>query len=299
MNVDPHCSRCGASVESPDHIILHCPFTKAAWFGSLLAFRVPADDQFSIQDWIEGWHEWGKVGKKRFKELSCYCTFLAWSLWLARNALMMGRAKMKPQEVLQAAATAYHEFLNCLSPPHSQDRRPNPMTSSIAAWQPPQRPFILLTTDASWSSDQKVCGLGIILRDSHGALVFAKTEINSFDSIVLGEALAIRLGLLEAISEDVQFLKVESNNQQVISYINNKNKLAPLTLQPVIADILHVATYFSECVFTFIPREANVVADSLARKALSTMRTTVWPLSTPWLKEMCNLPTMCSSHLNE
>ncbi|XP_043693618.1 uncharacterized protein LOC122644075 [Telopea speciosissima] len=270
VNIDPQCMRCGVSVESPDHTILHCPFAKVVWFGSPLLFRVPDKEEFSLQNWIEGWLEWRKVGKKQFRELSGLCSFLAWLLWLARNAYVRGQRKMSLEEVIQAGIKAHCGYLGCLKESVVlQEGLTPPVQQSEVVWTTPTQPFHSICTDALWSPDHKRGGLGVVIKNYRGELIFAKLDPSKFDSMIIGEALAIRLGLLEAISEGLEFIKVESDNQQVINYLNASTMSAPLQLQSVLQDILHIAAYFSDCKFTFIPREANEVADSLARKALS------------------------------
>ncbi|XP_043700410.1 uncharacterized protein LOC122651156 [Telopea speciosissima] len=117
----------------------------------------------------------------------------------------------------------------------------------------------------------------------------------SFDDVVIGEALAIREGLLEAISEGTLSVMVESDSLQVISYLQDPLKPADLKVAPILEDIRHIVSYLDVCSFVFISRAANSIADSLARRALSVSGRMVWPISDPWLAEVTVSDTRSSS----
>ncbi|XP_043714673.1 uncharacterized protein LOC122663026 [Telopea speciosissima] len=105
----------------------------------------------------------------------------------------------------------------------------------------------------------------------------------NFTRILEGEAIAIREGLLEAISEGTYNLLLESDNQEIITYLKDTSKSLPLSVRPVVEDIRHLASYLDSCQFLYISRAANAVTNSLARRAKSIMDKTVWPNFDPCL----------------
>ncbi|XP_043717887.1 uncharacterized protein LOC122665818 [Telopea speciosissima] len=124
-------------------------------------------------------------------------------------------------------------------------------------------------------------GIGFLLRNHLGQLRLAVSSHHRFSFVIEGEAIAVREGLLEAILEGTYCVMVESDNREFVSYHQDCSKQRPLSICPIVEDIRHIATYLDVCQFLFIPRDANVVADSLARRAQSIANRTVWPNSDP------------------
>jgi len=74
---DATCDICMADVESPDHLILHCPFAKRFW--PQLGFGIPADASVT-QLW-----ELQKATAIPEVHYSTYLLLCTWQLWKHRN----------------------------------------------------------------------------------------------------------------------------------------------------------------------------------------------------------------------
>ncbi|XP_043714620.1 uncharacterized protein LOC122662977 [Telopea speciosissima] len=261
-------SRCGKKVESIEHILLHCSFAKAVWFGCPLLIRIPSDYNCSLSSWIEEWINLKDMDSKDQKQANSLCNFIAWTLWLARNDGALGSCRLSLEEVHSASKKTSSQ----------SGVAPVPL---MELWKLPSHPFFKLNCDASKNPKSEKQGMGVIIRNYEGHPVLAKLEISYFVDIDEGEALGIRTGMLEAMAMGVDFLEVESDCKGVTELILNPGRAGALQVQPIISDILFLAPYFFECEFSFISREANLAADSLAWKALSLQNTTVWPLPIP------------------
>ncbi|XP_043718133.1 uncharacterized protein LOC122666088 [Telopea speciosissima] len=100
-----------------------------------------------------------------------------------------------------------------------------------------------------------------------------------------GEVLAIREGLLEAISEGTLSVMVESDNLTIVNYLLDPLKVPDLRVLPILDDIRHISSYLDDCTFSYVSRTANSIADCLARRALSVSGRMVWSNSDPCLSE--------------
>ncbi|XP_043700354.1 uncharacterized protein LOC122651083 [Telopea speciosissima] len=137
-------------------------------------------------------------------------------------------------------------------------------------WNPPPPSVYKLNCDASIIKDKQLGGLGFLIRDHLGACkIVAVSNPIACDNVLIDKAMAIKEGLLEAISEGAYSLIVESDNMEVILFLKSCNSRPTLQVRSIINDFRHLQSLFDNCIFQFIPRAASFVADALARRALS------------------------------
>ncbi|XP_042509137.1 uncharacterized protein LOC122084769 [Macadamia integrifolia] len=279
--VDPHFPRCGNIQESIELILLTCPFACSVWLGCSLSHKVPEGNGIIFHEWINGWKIFSSKGKKASKELISLCTFICWHLWLARNDFLYGKKVWSPLEVIQVAENHFKEYYQSIFPPHRLASTSLPTAFLVFQCEQPPANYFKSNCDASLRPRSMHGCLGIICRDHQGRPYFAISDLVQFQSALVGEAIAIHSSLLEAISEDITHVVVENDNKDVIIYLNNGTSSASLTVNAILEDILHLKTYFGSCIFSFVPREFDSLANSLVRRALSVMGRTVWPISDP------------------
>ncbi|XP_043719672.1 uncharacterized protein LOC122667464 [Telopea speciosissima] len=189
--VDPHCSRCGM-LEDTDHILLDCPFARAVWFASSLSFHPPIVEP-QISKAIQGWNSLISSNKRLGNDTFGLAAQICWSLWRARNDVLLGGKHLNPVEVSRQAEAEFEEF-KTLSSHHSSFVPATGVPLPIQHWKPPAPLAFKLNVNASITEDKG--GVGLALRDCNGLLVFAVSEPISKYSILLSEALAVRTGLL-------------------------------------------------------------------------------------------------------
>ncbi|KAJ4962271.1 hypothetical protein NE237_022210 [Protea cynaroides] len=165
-----------------------------------------------------------------------------WTLWKMRNELYFYHQVHKPEMAI--------------------------LRASKVVWTPPMPSNVKLNVDVAWRQQHIRRGLGYVLRDDHGILLLAVSKPGSFLSVSIGDALAIKAGLLRTVQAGYSNVTVESDNLEVIQMLQRKTTMA----DPY-----------------YILRTANVVAHVLARKALSYIEQVFWLLTSPWLVDMCKL----------
>ncbi|XP_043718140.1 glucan endo-1,3-beta-glucosidase 11-like [Telopea speciosissima] len=266
INVDPICARCGKGVETADHILLDCEFARATWFGSRLSFS-PLSNSPNLQSLIQSWTAWPNLDKEQKRHLESLAASTCWQLWKAQNDLFNG-CVASPMEINMRAEISFAEF------GQAQRRTKatitggllSTTTSLVPPWCPPTAGTFLLNTDAALKEGSG--GLGFVFRDHKCGLLFSDSQPECFSSVLLGESLAIRGGLLPCIADGFDCIKVESDSSEAVKFINSTT-LPPIEFQPIIEDIKFLKVQFTSCSFFHISREINSVADSLARKAVS------------------------------
>jgi len=126
---------------------------------------------------------------------------------------------------------------------------------------------ITCNTDAAWIASSTKAGFGWIFFDS------SDMEINRgssnqlhVSSACMAEALAVREALLHASSLGFTKIWLRSVSQVLIREINQKR--GPTELFGVLSDIVSLSSSFQFCCFSFLPRDLNGLADSIAKAQL-------------------------------
>ncbi|XP_042477762.1 uncharacterized protein LOC122059140 [Macadamia integrifolia] len=194
-----------------------------------------------------------------------------------------------PSDVIQKAKSLYEEFCKATRPSteNACDDDHPPCTPINVPWSI-SHGEIKINSNASYVKETSVGALGFIFREHPNLPILAVSVPTRLSSITSGEAEAIKEGILNAISLGYFRLQVDSDNLEVIRCLLDPTRNAPLEILPTVEDIRFICSSPISCSFNYVPRAANGIVDSLARKGLSLQCMTVWPNSTPWLLQLCN-----------
>ncbi|EFH51867.1 hypothetical protein ARALYDRAFT_905435 [Arabidopsis lyrata subsp. lyrata] len=83
----------------------------------------------------------------------------------------------------------------------------------------------------------------------------------------MAECLAIRLALISALENGIQFLSLKTDSLVLAKALSPKSHL--VQVHGVISDVFICISKFKSFSCNFIPRTANVEADALAKASLS------------------------------
>lgn len=86
-------------------------------------------------------------------------------------------------------------------------------------WFPPQADYIKLNLDDATSTGTDRAGLGIILCNSSGNLIFAKTTSIGLASALDAECQAARMGLFSDLTLGINNICIEGDSNKVISML--------------------------------------------------------------------------------
>ncbi|ESQ28746.1 hypothetical protein EUTSA_v10019636mg, partial [Eutrema salsugineum] len=128
--------------------------------------------------------------------------------------------------------------------------------------------FAICHTDAAWNSQSETAGLCWTFLESRSFQPEHSETALHVASPLMAEALAIRSAMFHAKSLFFNKVSVNSDSQQIIKAIPTRSP--PSEIYGVISDILLCSSEFQVTIFKFIPRAANVKADSFSKQALWT-----------------------------
>ncbi|XP_043714624.1 uncharacterized protein LOC122662983 [Telopea speciosissima] len=228
---------------------------------------------------IEGFHLYLTTRSHTYGHQGVYCQ---------RNDRVFKTKDWSPIEVISTAERAFLEFQSVITSSNPSQTNSGAISSNENdRWNAPPLGFIKVNCDATKPQGDTVGGLGIIFRDHNGCPLKALSLSQVLSFAIQGEALAIREALMQARELGITNLLVESDNKEIISFIEDPNRVPPLDVAVVVEDVRELCSTFVSVSFLFVPRAMNVIADALVRKALSIMCMTDWPITTPWLDDLC------------
>ena len=130
-------------------------------------------------------------------------------------------------------------------------------------WKPPPENVLKINVDGS-TKDSGISALGIVIRNHKSEIVNYHVENCGVSTALKTEALTVRDCLVLAKKLKLEKIIVESDNLTVVNSINGIWK-CPWDIEIIISYILLLMTDFRTIQVSHIFREANVVADCLAK----------------------------------
>ncbi|XP_039129049.1 uncharacterized protein LOC120265234 [Dioscorea cayenensis subsp. rotundata] len=131
-------------------------------------------------------------------------------------------------------------------------------------WVKPSSPYIKINSDASIST--RGVGCGYIMRDEEGCVIFGEAvNYNELKTVVEAELVAIYLACLKAQDFGIKFVWLESDSLVAVNLINNVHGTTPGEYKSILNQIYIVLASFEGWTVTHVWREANGVADTLAK----------------------------------
>ncbi|ESQ29663.1 hypothetical protein EUTSA_v10024129mg, partial [Eutrema salsugineum] len=121
-------------------------------------------------------------------------------------------------------------------------------------------------TDGAWREDNRIAGLAWIFENPDGSVKSQYTSLADFiGSPLTVEAMAVKMALAEVINLDLERLCVVSDSKVLIQALSTKNIVTEI--YGILLEIFNLLSFFWEIHFRFTPREANLLADSLAKQS--------------------------------
>jgi hypothetical protein len=263
---NPLCPLCSIELETSCHSIWSCPSAVAVWQDAnrkVQKLSTAANEGWELVEEL-----WGKLEEDEFVEAMTIARFL----WLRRNKWVFDGQFSPPAQVLKQAREALDSFAITHTPSTQEDLVP---IRGMAKWIKPIHGEVKCNWDAAINSKKKCMGVGVVARDDRGRVVAAKARF--FPGIV-NPTVAESMGAWQAVVMccDMRFPQVvfEGDSLNVVSAHNNEDPC--WSFGQIIEDIKAKIQDIPSVRVQHVPREANNVAHSLAKVAVSQMLDKFW-----------------------
>ncbi|XP_013699656.2 uncharacterized protein LOC125596828 [Brassica napus] len=260
MMSNTNCPHCGG-IETGVHLIFECPFAQQVWALAPIKPNLDFISSASVHSALTAASRLVCLPPSGIA--SDFFSWLCWNIWTARNRLLFeNRTSPAISIVTNALCNAREWMLGQEKKPDS----PPPASPYLPAISfPPET--ALCNSDAAWTTTTKRAGLGWILGSTTTTPQVSGSSASPFvSSPLLAEALALREAIRAAHAANLPNVWMRSDSQVLVRAVNSKK--FPMELYGVLMDIEYLFSRFMFFLLSFIPREQNSAADSLAKSAL-------------------------------
>ncbi|XP_010507162.1 PREDICTED: uncharacterized protein LOC104783743 [Camelina sativa] len=226
------------------------------------------------------------------------CTFsrLTWALssfpvspegeW---NSLLFQGKEFSALELTEKAKEDEDEW-RLQKPPQQHTEAHQSTNSATTSWIPPPTDWIKCNSDGAWSENGTNTGLGWVVRNENGQVLWVEMRaMPRVNTVLESEIIALRNAVLMLSRFNYRKLIFESDSQQLVSIMNDGRDVP--FLGPIIQDIRQAFQHFEEVKLHYTPRESNQVADKVARETISLENyvSRIFSLVPIWLKQLAEL----------
>ncbi|XP_056866550.1 uncharacterized protein LOC130512509 [Raphanus sativus] len=263
-----NCARCSIP-ETSLHCFFTCPFAVSVWDLIPLQRAVHLAGSTSIQEVI-------------FSLRNAVCLpptgvahnilpWVLWAIWTSRNILIFENRGLTPEEAAIKGVRLAQEWSMAQGEPKKNNNVPDGIGGSTAQASRSLLPdeAISCSTDAAWDKTRKKAGLGWIFSGPPLQTPIHGSRSQEFiGSPLIAEAVAMRSALCMASSLGFTNLRGFTDSSTLHGAISGK--LQSKEIIGIVSDILSISSGFASIEFFFHPRSHNKIADSIAKKALSS-----------------------------
>ena len=190
---------------------------------------------------------------------------ILWGLWTRRNKNFHGQPDGRDREVDVAAKHVLAEYH--MANQKDMSRAGAVQERKATIWAKPQLHQVKVNCDASWIKESGKVGLGFVARNYNGEVLLSGARGECFASSPLeAEAKAIMWAMSHARSRSYPNVVFESDSQFLVNALRSGS--TPLQIANMFSQILSFSLAFGTCQWSFVKREGNEVAHSIATWAL-------------------------------
>lgn len=142
------------------------------------------------------------------------------------------------------------------------------MSTLSGKWKRPPHQWVKCNTDAAWPQEGERCGIGWVLRNDTGRVLWMGARaLPKLKNVLEAELEALKWAILTMSRFHYKKIIFESDALNLINLLNNREEWPSIT--PSLQELKRTLLQFEEVKFVFTPRGANGVADRIARESLS------------------------------
>uniref|UniRef100_A0A2N9FNB8 Reverse transcriptase domain-containing protein n=1 Tax=Fagus sylvatica TaxID=28930 RepID=A0A2N9FNB8_FAGSY len=260
------CLWCEDEPETNDHVLWGCEFAQKVWNLCPVPIGAYLSALKSFTDVI------GSFTSDLHTPVLEIAFTTVWALWKARNESVWEAKTLVADAIVHEAVSLASEFLD------TQSKTGVPMIGLVgpSRWQRP--PSGVFKLNMACHSISKSCryGLGVLIRDSEGAVMAVlEDSLLSNNELLQLHARAVLVAIKFAYDVGLRCLVVELDNQELCSLIQAGSPcFDPIGV--IVDDICSSIPLFSFLCFGFSKKSCNKAANALATEAASSLITQVW-----------------------
>ncbi|RYR52427.1 hypothetical protein Ahy_A06g027345 [Arachis hypogaea] len=257
LTMDGTCPRCQHHDESTIHVLRDCPYATSIWKRLIPPKGINSFFNTNLNDWLS-------LNLASNSSWACLFGVAVSSLWFFRNKLVFNSELVDITAAtfqIQARAQEFRKVMEKnLNPRNTQAS-----SDCLIGWSRPEGDCVKLNVDGSWFAHQSNAACGGVFRDSTGRFLKGYSGNLGNCSIMHAELWAVVHGLTIAAANGYMNMIVESDSAAAINFIEHGCSPAH-HCAPLVQDIRNLSARLQQTSWKHALREANTVADHLAKK---------------------------------
>lgn len=262
--LQPLCKRCCQDVETELHLFFQCPYAKMVWRGSGISNMIINCQTATFEERMEACFSCCTPGMAHLQELPFW---ILWRLWKSRNHLIFQQKQIHWKILIQLARSDAMEWKDNTWESSGFIRLGNVSSHSRSDhkfWRKPPDGWIKCNVDGSFLRNTVESKAGWVLRNDRGVNMGAVQCVGrKVQSPLESEMHAILMAIQYCWGKVYKKVIIESDCKKAIDIL--QNRALHFDLYNWTREIHWWQSKMQELKIQWIPREANGVADKLAK----------------------------------
>ncbi|RYR45940.1 hypothetical protein Ahy_A07g031709 [Arachis hypogaea] len=236
-----------------EHVLLLCDWTRAVWFGSQMQCTPSKESVSSVGVWLQKmFRKCNQGNKTKASQTWSRIGITMWSIWKARNRKVSQSTEPNPETTINYAKMLELDYFNATEKEDKSTTEPNRRKNVP----------LKLNTDVAFSKETRTEIVAVVIRDCNGNLRGGTTANIKTSSSIIAEATTIREAIIIAENLNIENVNIESDCLQLIQALKTGDTL--WEAESIIRDIKIIQKRLPNCGFSWISRQGNVLAHTLA-----------------------------------
>ena len=174
------CDLCHDGVEDVLHVLWGCQVLKEVWWEEPCL-----RNQLAVQ-FVDFRDLWIGIISNNDHFLAERFAYVTWSIWHNRNATRLKTTCIPYNKIYDDMLDRFKEYRSAQDSIKlvSQDSMVQPSNSDPIHWKPPRSPYCKINFDGATFQDQKMAGIGVVIRNSGGQVIGALSDRINLPAIV-------------------------------------------------------------------------------------------------------------------
>ncbi|XP_072080883.1 uncharacterized protein [Arachis hypogaea] len=146
-------------------------------------------------------------------------------------------------------------------------------------WKPPPLNWVKINVDAAYNKSTGSGAISAAVRDHREKLITDSAVRIKASSALAAEAMAVMNALIISKNMQMERVIIETDSLTLTQAVKSKGNIGEI--QPILQDINLLMENSDKCGMTWVPREGNVLAHSIANLAAANNLGSRWCLEPP------------------
>ncbi|OMO55679.1 reverse transcriptase [Corchorus capsularis] len=270
------CGICGQEVETVEHLLLTCDWTRGVWF-SICGLMIDKQSITSFDVWL--WNLCNSLQESLDEAMPMISmiAFTCWIIWKSRCEVLLNHNVLSPDSTVIRIRKAVSEFLFIQLLHQKNLQNDNNEENQEQKWLRPPEGWLKINSDGSFCTKTNLAGIGFVVRNHDGQVLQATGKMCSATTALITEALALREAVGYIVRTGCHKAYFEVDSAELHRNIIEKDAVKlDWRIKHIVQDTQLMLNSIQEKEIRKICRSANKAADWFANQSRLRMLCRDW-----------------------